>query len=102
MYLATLPGVRRHGRAGLLRAARANLIGDPTAGKAILTAALNIHSVEARHSSHVRTMRRGYSTGAANTNGTTIAGPDNGGPGDTVPKSGFLAPTMVAPSPPKR
>lgn len=29
------------------------------ANKAVLTAALNIHSVEARHASHLRTMRRG-------------------------------------------
>ncbi len=46
--------------------------------KAILTAALNIHSVEARHSSHIRTMRRG---------GTAVAGVDGGGPNDSLPKS---------------
>lgn len=56
----------------------ANLIGDPTTGKAILTAALNIHSVEARHSSHIRTMRRG---------GTGVAGADGGGTNDALPKS---------------
>lgn len=55
-----------------------NLIGDPTSGKAILTAALNIHSVEARHSSHIRTMRRG---------GTGNAGVDGGGTNDMMPKS---------------
>lgn len=79
----------------------ANLIGDPTAGKAILTAALNIHSVEARHSSHVRTMRRGYSTGAANVNGTTVAGMDNGGPGDMVPKSWISGTDNDGPKPTK-
>lgn len=61
----------------------ANLI----ANKDILTAALNIHSIEARHSSHIRTMRRGYSTGVANTNGTTIVGQEAGGTGDAIPKS---------------
>jgi len=55
-----------------------NLIGDPTSGKAILTAALNIHSVEARHSSHIRTMRRG---------GTGNPGADGGGTNDSTPKS---------------
>ena len=79
----------------------ANLIGDPTAGKAILTAALNIHSVEARHSSHIRSMRRGYSTGAANTNGTTIVGLDNGGPGDMVPKSWISGTDNGGPKPTK-
>jgi len=33
--------------------------------KAVLTAALNIHSVEARHASHLRTMRRGGPNAAA-------------------------------------
>lgn len=56
----------------------ANLIGDPTSGKTILTAALNIHSVEARHSSHIRTMRRG---------GTGNPGADGGGTNDSTPKS---------------
>lgn len=46
--------------------------------KAILTAALNIHSVEARHSSHIRTMRRG---------GTGAVGADGGGANDSMPKS---------------
>jgi len=46
--------------------------------KAILTAALNIHSVEARHSSHIRTMRRG---------GVSVAGADGGGTNDMMPKS---------------
>ena len=48
------------------------------ANKDILTAALNIHSVEARHSSHIRTMRRG---------GTAVAGQDGGGANDGFPKS---------------
>lgn len=39
--------------------------------KDILTAALNIHSVEARHSSHVRTVRRGV---AANASAITVPG----------------------------
>ena len=46
--------------------------------KDILTAALNIHSVEARHSSHIRTMRR---------NGTGAVGQVAGGAGNTTPKS---------------
>ncbi|RZJ94817.1 MAG: ferritin-like domain-containing protein [Hymenobacter sp.] len=46
--------------------------------KAILTAALNIHSVEARHSSHIRTMRRG---------GVAAIGADGGGTNDMMPKS---------------
>ena len=74
-----------------------NLMGN----KDILTAALNIHSVEARHSSHVRTMRRGYSTGAANTNGTTIAGMDNGGAGDMLPKSWISGTDNGGPKPTK-
>ncbi|OGX81802.1 ferritin-like domain-containing protein [Hymenobacter glacialis] len=44
------------------------------ANKDILTAALNIHSVEARHSSHIRMMRR---TLAGSTNGGDIAGGTN-------------------------
>ena len=48
--------------------------------KDILTAALNIHSVEARHSTHVRLVRR---TLAGSTNGGDIAG----GPGNANPKS---------------
>jgi hypothetical protein len=63
--------------------------------KAILTAALNIHSVEARHSSHIRTMRRG---------GVNVAGVDGGGTNDSLPKSwvslqegGGPAPAVTAP-----
>ena len=77
----------------------ANLINN----KDILTAALNIHSVEARHSSHIRSMRRGY-TVAPNTNGTTIAGAEGGGTNDSLPKSwisllegGGPVPTVTAP-----
>ncbi|MGI4743570.1 MAG: ferritin-like domain-containing protein [Janthinobacterium lividum] len=69
--------------------------------KTILQAALNIHSVEARHSSHIRTMRRGLPT---NVLGTTIAGADGGGSGDMMPKSwvslqenGGPAPAVTAP-----
>jgi hypothetical protein len=66
------------------------------ADKTVLTAALNIHSVEARHASHIRSMRRG---GAASTTPTQsvavapysaapkswVSGTDNGGavPGTT-------------------
>ncbi len=46
--------------------------------KDILTAALNIHSVEARHSSHVRSLRRG---------GFAVAGEVAGGTGNLKPKS---------------
>ncbi|QNE40576.1 ferritin-like domain-containing protein [Hymenobacter sp. NBH84] len=54
--------------------------------KAILTAALNIHSVEARHSSHLRLLRRGGVTATADINNLSakpkswISGIDNGGP----------------------
>ncbi|RZJ89670.1 MAG: ferritin-like domain-containing protein, partial [Hymenobacter sp.] len=40
-------------------------ISSVMANKTVLTAALNIHSVEARHASHIRAMRRG---GASSTN----------------------------------
>ncbi|AMR28571.1 hypothetical protein A0257_16695 [Hymenobacter psoromatis] len=46
--------------------------------KDVLKMALNIHSVEARHASHVRTLRRG---------GVGVAGADGGGPNDSLPKS---------------
>lgn len=73
--------------------------GAPTLmpNKDILTAALNIHSVEARHSSHVRTVRRGLAAGASgiagdlsNLSGPTgrpkswISGTDGGGPSPTT------------------
>ncbi|TGE26301.1 ferritin-like domain-containing protein [Hymenobacter metallicola] len=46
--------------------------------KDILEAALNIHSVEARHSSHIRTVRRGLAAGVLGgpTSATTPAGAD--------------------------
>jgi len=59
-----------------------NLMGN----KAILTAALNIHSVEARHSSHIRLLRRGGVAATADLNNLNekpkswISGTDNGGP----------------------
>ncbi|MBC6605272.1 ferritin-like domain-containing protein [Hymenobacter sp. BT188] len=53
----------------------------------ILEAALNIHSVEARHASHLRTMRRGGPqaepgdpSNAGSTPQSWISGNDNGGP----------------------
>lgn len=46
--------------------------------KAILRAALSIHSVEARHAAHIRTLRRG---------GVGVAGADGGGPNNSLPKS---------------
>lgn len=48
------------------------------ANKDVLQAALNIHSVEARHSSHVRSLRRG---------GFAVAGEVAGGAGNLKPKS---------------
>ncbi|MDF7810065.1 ferritin-like domain-containing protein [Hymenobacter sp. YC55] len=62
--------------------------------KDVLEAALNIHSVEARHSSHVRTIRRGI-TNVANPTAPMNAQPkswvslqDNGGPSpDTNPST---------------
>lgn len=60
--------------------------------KAVLTAALNIHSVEARHASQIRTLRRGLAFGSATPSQVTpvapyttvpkswISGTDNGGP----------------------
>lgn len=63
--------------------------------KDILTTALNIHSVEARHSSHIRTMRRG---------GIAGLGAESGGAGNLTPKSwvsllenGGPAPAITAP-----
>ena len=46
--------------------------------KDVLTAALNIHSVEARHASHIRQMRRARPGGAANLE-PWITGNDRGG-----------------------
>ena len=46
--------------------------------KDVLTTIFNIHSVEARHASHIRTLRRG---------GVKVAGVEAGGPNDSLPKS---------------
>jgi hypothetical protein len=51
-----------------------NLMSNP----AVLTAALNIHSVEARHASHIRQMRRARPGGPANLE-PWITGNDRGG-----------------------
>lgn len=55
---------------------------------AILTAALNIHSVEARHASHLRTMRRGGPAVAGAGTGASpkswISGTDGGGAAPAV------------------
>jgi hypothetical protein len=59
--------------------------------KDILTAALNIHSVEARHSSHIRTMRRG---------GIAGVGQDGGGANDLAPKSWVSLQENDGPAPP--
>lgn len=58
--------------------------------KDILTAALNIHSVEARHSSHIRTMRRG---------GIAGVGAVGGGTGDLMPKSWISLQESGGPAP---
>ncbi|RZK23434.1 MAG: ferritin-like domain-containing protein [Hymenobacter sp.] len=61
------------------------------ANKTVLTAALNIHSVEARHASHIRAMRRAGPNNNIPSQGTAaapygaapkswISGVDNGGP----------------------
>jgi hypothetical protein len=61
------------------------------ANKTVLTAALNIHSVEARHASHIRAMRRAGASSTTPSQGTAvspydaqpkswISGTDNGGP----------------------
>lgn len=70
--------------------------------KDILTAALNIHSVEARHSSHIRMIRRRLT---GNTLGATdVPGEVAGGTGNLKPKSwvsrqenGGPKPTLTAP-----
>lgn len=76
-------GVRAYKGAAPLTAVMAN--------KTVLTAALNIHSIEARHASHIRSMRRGGATSATPSNSAStgtytsspkswIAGNDGGGP----------------------
>ena len=57
----------------------ANLMSNRT----VLTAALNIHSVEARHASHIRQMRKARGGAAANTK-PWITGNDTGGIGSAV------------------
>lgn len=96
MFLATSQGFVDTG----VRAYKGGAV-NLMSNKDILTAALNIHSVEARHSSHIRSMRRGYSTGMANTNGTSIAGLDGGGTGDALPKSWLSLQENGGPKPTK-
>ncbi|MGI4863900.1 MAG: ferritin-like domain-containing protein [Janthinobacterium lividum] len=85
-------GVRAYKGAAPLAAIMAN----PT----VLTAALNIHSVEARHASHIRAMRR---AGASN-NAPSQGIPGSGTGLSTAPKSwisgtdnGGASPTYTAP-----
>ncbi|TGE05307.1 ferritin-like domain-containing protein [Hymenobacter fodinae] len=94
--------------------------GAPTLmpNKDILEAALNIHSVEARHSSHVRTVRRGLAASQSGQGATGVAGDlsnlnarpkswisgtDNGGPSpstnpSTAPVYGAGNPATGAPT----
>jgi hypothetical protein len=64
------------------------------ANKTVLTAALNIHSVEARHASHIRAMRRAGASSSTPSQGVAaspydaqpkswVSGTDNGGPAAT-------------------
>jgi hypothetical protein len=77
--------------------------------KVLLETALNIHSVEARHASHIRTIRRGLSAGVSGLEATQVladltalpakpkswvSGTDAGGP-----KAAFTAPIYGAGSP---
>lgn len=76
--------------------------GAPTLmpNKDILEAALDIHSVEARHSSHVRTVRRGLSAGVSGQGATGIAGDLNNLAGPTGrPKSWISGTDGGGPSP---
>ncbi|AHJ99058.1 ferritin-like domain-containing protein [Hymenobacter swuensis] len=74
------------------------------ANDTILTAALNIHSVEARHASHLRTMRRGGPTVAGAGTGASpkswISGTDGGGaaPAATAPIYGAGNPAASFPA----
>ncbi|WP_223648293.1 ferritin-like domain-containing protein [Hymenobacter psoromatis] len=56
------------------KTALATLIGNQAEQRTVL----GIHTVQARHASHIRTMRRG---------GVGVAGADGGGPADSLPKS---------------
>ncbi|UOG75824.1 ferritin-like domain-containing protein [Hymenobacter tibetensis] len=68
--------------------------------KDLLEAALNIHSVEARHSSHVRTVRRGLSAGQSGQAATTVAADLNNLSGKTGrPKSWISGNDGGGPSP---
>lgn len=82
-------GVRAYKGAAPLSAIMAN--------KTVLTAALNIHSVEARHASHIRSMRRAGAASATPSQGVAVA------PYSAAPKSwisgtdnGGAAPTYTA------
>ncbi|RZK32021.1 MAG: ferritin-like domain-containing protein [Hymenobacter sp.] len=86
-------GVRAYKGAAPLSAIMAN--------KTVLTAALNIHSVEARHASHIRAMRRAGAANNTPSQGIAVA-PYSGTTG--APKSwisgtdgGGAAPTYTAP-----
>ena len=56
-------------------------ISSVMANKTVLTAALNIHSVEARHASHIRSMRRAGATSATPSQGIAVS------PYSAAPKS---------------
>lgn len=56
-------------------------ISSVMANKTVLTAALNIHSVEARHASHIRSMRRAGATSATPSQGVAVS------PYSAAPKS---------------
>ncbi len=67
--------------------------------KTVLEAALNIHSVEARHASHVRTMRRGLDKAGAGTGASPkswISGTDGGGAAPAVTAGIYNAGTPAA------
>ena len=61
-----------------------------------LTAALNIHSVEARHAAHIRSMRRAIAGGVAGTPSLSdspkswISGTDNGGPVPALTRPNYV------------
>ncbi|RZK31323.1 MAG: ferritin-like domain-containing protein [Hymenobacter sp.] len=56
-------------------------ISSVMANKTVLTAALNIHSVEARHASHIRSMRRAGATSSTPSQGVAVS------PYSSAPKS---------------
>ena len=70
------------------------------ANKDILTAALNIHSVEARHASHLRTMRRGGPGMAGDGTGAKpkswVTGTEGGGAGGAITAPIYGAGTPAA------